>query len=101
MEPGTNKSKGYAFVKMNRSEDAQKAIAALNGSVVDNRTLKVSEAEERAEFKQSNKSLDKKSTTPKSKKAKEEKEDDVIESVRKKKKKYSGLDELKKYLKKK
>lgn len=46
-EPGTDKSKGYAFVKMSNSDDAIKAIAALNNQVVDGRTLKVSEALER------------------------------------------------------
>ena len=45
-ETGTEKSKGYGFVKMEHSRDALLAIESLNGSVVDGRTLKVSEASE-------------------------------------------------------
>jgi len=37
-----DKSKGVAFVDMVNKEDALKAIHALNGSLVDGRTLKVS-----------------------------------------------------------
>lgn len=39
-----DKSKGVAFVDMVNIKDAQKAIAALDGSLVDGRTLKVSMA---------------------------------------------------------
>lgn len=44
VEPETNKSKGYAFVKMSSSKNAMKAIETLNGKQHDGRTLKVSEA---------------------------------------------------------
>lgn len=40
----TEKSKGYAFVTMAKKNEGLLAIKALNSSVVDERTLKVSEA---------------------------------------------------------
>src|SRR5205814_5744521 len=40
----TGQSRGFGFVEMNSSEDAQKAIDALNGTQLDGRTLVVSEA---------------------------------------------------------
>jgi cold-inducible RNA-binding protein len=40
----TEKSKGYAFVTMSKKSEGLVAIKALNTSVVDERTLKVSEA---------------------------------------------------------
>jgi RNA recognition motif-containing protein len=40
----TNKSKGFGFVEMNSSEEAQKAIEMFNGKELDGRTIKVSEA---------------------------------------------------------
>ena len=40
----TEKKKGFAFVKMYRSQDALNAIEELNGTVIDGRTLKVSQA---------------------------------------------------------
>ncbi|OIQ20497.1 MAG: hypothetical protein BM556_00720 [Bacteriovorax sp. MedPE-SWde] len=45
-EPGSEKSKGIAFVKMLKAKEADKAIAYLDGRVVDGRTLKASEAAE-------------------------------------------------------
>jgi RNA recognition motif-containing protein len=40
----TGQSRGFGFVEMNSSEEAQKAIDALNGSQLDGRTLVVNEA---------------------------------------------------------
>lgn len=43
----TGRSRGFAFVTMGSSDDAQRAIAELNGADLDGRALKVNEAEER------------------------------------------------------
>ncbi len=40
----TGQSRGFGFVEMSTSEDAQKAISALNGTQMDGRTLTVNEA---------------------------------------------------------
>lgn len=40
----TGQSRGFAFVEMATSEEAQKAIAALHGSELSGRTLVVNEA---------------------------------------------------------
>lgn len=40
----TGRSKGFAFVEMTEESAAQKAIAEINGKVVDGRALKVDEA---------------------------------------------------------
>ena len=40
----TGQARGFGFVEMTASEDAQKAIAALNGTQMDGRTLTVNEA---------------------------------------------------------
>jgi RNA recognition motif-containing protein len=40
----TGRSKGFGFVEMGSDEEAQAAIAALNGQEVDGRTLTVNEA---------------------------------------------------------
>lgn len=45
-QPGTDKSKGIAFVRMEKAKDGLKAIDYLNGREVDGRTLKASEANE-------------------------------------------------------
>jgi RNA recognition motif-containing protein len=39
----TGRSKGFGFVKMNNDSEAREAIAALNGTEVDGRTLTVNE----------------------------------------------------------
>ena len=49
MDKMTNRSKGFAFVEMSDDAAAAKAIAELNGSMVDNRELRVSEAKPREE----------------------------------------------------
>lgn len=40
----SGQSKGFGFVEMSSSEEAQKAIAALNGTQMEGRTLVVNEA---------------------------------------------------------
>lgn len=44
----TGRSRGFAFVEMSSSSEAEAAIAQLNGSELQGRSLKVSEARERA-----------------------------------------------------
>jgi RNA recognition motif-containing protein len=44
----TGRSKGFGFVEMPNSDEANAAIQALDGSSVGERTLKVNEARERA-----------------------------------------------------
>jgi RNA recognition motif-containing protein len=44
MDKFTNQSRGFGFVEMPDNADAQKAIAALDGTTVDNRSIKVMEA---------------------------------------------------------
>jgi cold-inducible RNA-binding protein len=43
----TGKSRGFAFVTMGSDQDAQNAIAKLNGHTMDNRALTVNEARPR------------------------------------------------------
>ena len=45
----TGRSRGFGFVEMSSSSEAEKAIAALNGHELQGRTLNVSEARERSE----------------------------------------------------
>ena len=45
----TGQSKGFGFVEMANDEDAHKAIAALNGTMLGNRTIRVNEAQPRPE----------------------------------------------------
>ena len=45
----TGRPRGFAFVTMNSPEEAQKAIAALNGKTLGGRALNVSVARERDE----------------------------------------------------
>ncbi|MEN9569784.1 MAG: hypothetical protein RL172_1015 [Bacteroidota bacterium] len=45
----TQRSKGFGFVEMPDNEAAAKAIAELDGSMADGRTLRVSEAKPREE----------------------------------------------------
>jgi len=47
MDRDTGRSKGFGFVEMDSSEEAQAAIAALNGQDSDGRPLKVNEARPR------------------------------------------------------
>lgn len=43
----TNKSRGFAFVQMTTTAEAQKAISDLNGAEVEGRTIVVSVAKDR------------------------------------------------------
>jgi len=43
----TGRSRGFGFVEMSSSEEAQNAISQLDGSEVDGRNLKVNEAKPR------------------------------------------------------
>ena len=45
----TGRSRGFGFVEMGSDEDAQKAIAELNGRELKGRNISVSEARERSE----------------------------------------------------
>src|SRR5271165_2461045 len=49
MDRETGRPRGFAFVTMGTPEEAQKAIAALNGSTLDGRALTVNEARPREE----------------------------------------------------
>ncbi|HEX5836542.1 MAG TPA: RNA-binding protein [Anaerolineales bacterium] len=48
-EPGTQRSKGFAFVEMSSQSEAQKAISMFNGQNLDDRQLAVSMARPREE----------------------------------------------------
>jgi RNA recognition motif-containing protein len=43
----TGRPRGFAFVTMKSASDAQKAMRALGGAVVDGRPLRVDQAEDR------------------------------------------------------
>ncbi|HKI30648.1 MAG TPA: RNA-binding protein [Gemmataceae bacterium] len=47
MDRDTGRSKGFGFVEMNSDQEAQAAIAALNGQQVEGRSLTVNEAKPR------------------------------------------------------
>src|SRR5260370_41570397 len=49
MDRDTGRSKGFGFVEMDRSEEAQAAIAGLNGKEINGRALTVNEARPREE----------------------------------------------------
>jgi RNA recognition motif-containing protein len=56
-EPGSNRSKGFAFVEMSSQAEAQKAISMFNGHTLADRQLNVNIArprEERGGFRQNN-----------------------------------------------
>lgn len=44
MDRETGRSKGFGFVEMTTDEEAQKAVAAMDGQPLDGRNLKVAEA---------------------------------------------------------
>lgn len=48
-DAGTGRSKGFGFVEMASDEDADKAIAELNGTTVQDRAINVSEARPQTE----------------------------------------------------
>ncbi|HEX6240932.1 MAG TPA: RNA-binding protein [Polyangiales bacterium] len=43
----TGRPRGFGFVSMANADDARRAIAELNGAMLDGRSLRVNEAEER------------------------------------------------------
>ncbi len=43
----TGRSRGFAFVTMSTGEQARQAVERMNGALVDGRSLRVNEAEER------------------------------------------------------
>jgi RNA recognition motif-containing protein len=49
MDRATGKPRGFGFVTMSTAEEAQKALAALNGQAVDGRALTVNVARPREE----------------------------------------------------
>src|SRR5687767_153623 len=49
MDRMTGKSKGFGFVTMSTSEEAEKAIQAMNGKMIDGRSLTVNIAKPREE----------------------------------------------------
>jgi len=49
LDRDTGRSRGFAFVEMASEQDAQSAIAAMNGADVDGRPLRVNEAQPRQE----------------------------------------------------
>ncbi len=49
MDRDTGRSKGFAFVEMGSDQEAQAAIAALNGKEMDGRALTVNEARPKTE----------------------------------------------------
>jgi len=49
MDRDTGRSKGFGFVEMSSDQEAQAAIAALNGKEVDGRNLTVNEARPKTE----------------------------------------------------
>ena len=49
MDRDTGRSKGFGFVEMGSDEEAQAAIAALNGQQVEGRALTVNEARPKTE----------------------------------------------------
>ncbi len=49
VDRATGQSKGFAFVQMESDEAARDAIAGVNGTQIDGRTLRVNEAQARPE----------------------------------------------------
>ena len=47
MDRDTNRSKGFGFVEMGNSSEANRAISELNGTDLQERTIKVNEAKPR------------------------------------------------------
>jgi RNA recognition motif-containing protein len=54
MDRMSGRSRGFAFVTMSTPEEAQKAIAAMNGSMLGNRTLTVNIARPKEELPRGN-----------------------------------------------
>lgn len=86
-KPGTEESKGIAFVDMLKGTDAEKAIKNLDGRIIGGRTVKVSEAIDNMK-----KPAPKKESKDAQKIEKLMKEMEIVE--RKKAKRKRGLNEL-------
>ena len=71
-EPGSDKSKGIAFITMLKENDAKRAIKAYDGRVIKGRTIKCSEALDRGDGAKKPKKAAQKANTPKFKKDKQE-----------------------------
>ena len=96
MEPGQERSKGIAFIKMRKPEQAQSAIKGLNGTLIDGRPLKASLALSSDTPKRSPKH------TNSSSQDNEESFNQTKDEIKTKKKKVKkGLNELFDYLKSK
>ena len=49
MDRATGRPRGFGFITMSSAEEAQKAVDALNGSMLDNRNITVNEARPKTE----------------------------------------------------
>jgi len=49
MDKVTSRSRGFGFVEMSDDEASKKAIAGLDGTTIDGRTIKVTEARQKEE----------------------------------------------------
>jgi cold-inducible RNA-binding protein len=58
IDRGSGQSKGFGFVQMSDDAAAQNAIASLNGTTLDDRTIRVNEAQPRPERSGYNRSRD-------------------------------------------
>jgi len=54
MDKMTNQSRGFGFVEMSDDEASKKAIAELDGTTAENRTIKVTEARPKEDRPRSN-----------------------------------------------
>src|SRR5580765_725655 len=49
MDRATGRPRGFGFITMSSADEAQKAVEALNGSMLDNRNITVNEARPKTE----------------------------------------------------
>ncbi len=90
--PGTQKSRGIAFIQMADAKSSKKAIDSLDGTVLDGRTVKVSIAKDNFEEAKKEKSVKLASKISKEKLEKEEAKEEII--FKKKQRRRRGLDDL-------
>ena len=88
-KPGSEESKGIAFVEMLKSKDADKAISDLNGKQLGGRTLKVSEAIDNHKEEEEQK---KRALSLKKKNLKQISQEEII--LKKKARRRTGLQDL-------
>ena len=50
----TNRSRGFGFIDMPESMEAEKAILALNGTMIDGRLIKVNESKKKNDLRSGN-----------------------------------------------